>query len=398
MTFRAYGELHAGFYAYGLDQNRAGGSRRDRRVELDTTRLALEVEARFADDLEVEFEIEFEHGGTGAAYELEYEEFGEFEQEVERGGEAIVEELYLRKVLGGRFAVSVGRFYVAVGQLSRYYRPTAYLAATRAEAETTVIPQVWDELGAQLEAFLGRVKVTAQVVNGLDSTGFSSQFWVSRGHQGRFESIRASDPAGVLRVDVQPRAGVEVGAAGYVGGTSRNRPKADLVPTCADGDDDVVAPCGYVAAPVVIADVHAALQLGPVRAQGTALYGWLGNANAVSARNDRLSNDLQVLRSPVSDQALAIWGEAGWDVAPALGLAAAHRLEPFVRLEHYDTMFRPRAELFDNPRFARTVATAGLSYQAHGGVFAKVDASHRRFGSSELRPENALHVATGFVF
>ena len=75
--------------------------------------------------------------GTGAAKELEYEEFGEFESEVEKGGEVIVEELYVEKEFGGRFELKVGRFYVALGQLSYYYRPTDYLASVRSEVTTS---------------------------------------------------------------------------------------------------------------------------------------------------------------------------------------------------------------------------------------------------------------------
>jgi hypothetical protein len=184
----------------------------------------------------------------------------------------------------------------------------------------------------------------------------------------------------------------------YVGGTSRNRPKPDLVVDCTGGNPRVVAPCGYVPATLVIADLHGALSLGGVRATAVLVWGHLGNADVVSARNDRLADAASVPRTPVSDQALVTWGEVGWDAAPSLGLGLAHRLEPFVRLEHYDTMFRPRDDLFDNPRFSRTVASLGVSYQFHGGVFAKVDASHRRFGSSTLRPENGASVAGGFVF
>ncbi len=398
LQLHGYGELHAGLFAYGPDQNRAGGSQRDRRVELDTTRLVLELELEFPHDIEIEAEIEMEHGGTGGAMELEYEEFGEFEKEIEKGGEVIVEELYLKKELGERVAISAGRFYVAVGLLSRYYRPTAYLGTTRAEGETAIIPQVWDEMGIQAEVELGPVALTAQVINGLDSTGFSSQRWVALGHQRRFETVRASDLAGVLRADVSAAPGVEAGAAVYAGGTSRNRPKPDLVPDCPDGDPDQVAPCGYVQAPLVIGDLHAAVHRGGVRAQGLVMVGWLGNADAVSERNQRLSTELDVLRSPVSDHALAVWGEAGYDVGPLLGLTAEHRLEPFGRAEFYDTLYKPRAELFDNPRFTRTVVSAGASYQLEGSLVAKIDISHRRFAHGALRAENALRIATGFVF
>jgi len=398
LRLSGYGELQAAFFAYGADETREGGAQRDRRLELDQTRFVVELEAMFPADLELEAEVEFEHGGTGAEFELEYDEFGEYEKEIEKGGEVIVEELYLRKVLGGRYALSAGRFYVAVGTLSRYSRPTAYLGTTRSEAEETVIPAQWDEMGVQGEAFLGTVKLTAQIVNGLDSSGFSSGRWIASGHQARFETIRATDLAAVLRADVQPIPGLEVGVSGYAGGTSRNRPKPDLVPDCTDPTPRAVAPCGYVNAPVVIADAHAALSLGDLRANGMILGGWLSHAAEISERNDRLSNEADVARTPVSDYALAAWGEVGWDAAPSLYLEPAHRLEPFVRVEHYDTMFHPRDDLFDNPRYSRTVGSIGVAYMFRGSVTAKVDVFRRTFASDELRPEHGARLAGGFVF
>jgi hypothetical protein len=394
-----YGELQFAGYDHGPNQNRTGGSQEDRRVTFDTSRLVVEVEGELERyGVEVAAEVEFEHGGAGVALELEYEEFGEFETEVEKGGEIVVEELYVRKRLGDHLSLRAGRFYVAVGLLSRYYRPTDYLATGRSEAETTVIPAVWDEMGLEARLRFHWGVLTAQVVNGLDSTAFSSQRWVALGHQQRFELVSATDLAAVGRVDVTAVRGLVAGLSAYYGGTSRNRPKADLVPQCDDADPDVVAPCGYLAAPVLVVDAHATLHLGPVRASALALYGHLWNADDVSARNDRLSNALGVLRTPVADNALALWAELGVDVAGLAGLTPAHRIEPFFRVDLYDTMYKPRPELFDNPRFERLVLTAGVAYTLADSLFAKLDFGHRRFGSSDLNDENTVRFATGFVY
>lgn len=42
-------------------------------------------------------EIEFEHGGTESAIEIEEEETGEYESEIERGGEVALEQFWLQK-------------------------------------------------------------------------------------------------------------------------------------------------------------------------------------------------------------------------------------------------------------------------------------------------------------
>jgi hypothetical protein len=393
-----YGELGFSFHDYGADQNRPGGSLDDRRLVFDTTRLVAIVEGHLPGDLEIEAEVEFEHGGTGAAKEIEYEEFGEFESEVEKGGEVIVEELYIEKEFGGRFELKLGRFYVALGQLSYYYRPTDYLGSVRSEAETTVLPAQWDEMGASFLAYLPRTRLTFQVVNGLDSTGFSSQYWVASGHQGAFETVRATDMAVVGRVDVDATRHLEVGASGYLGGSSRNRPKADLIETCDEPDDGDVAPCDYVSGTVAIADVHARWVGHGVRGQAWAMFGHLTHAAAISQRNDRLSNELGVERTPVADEALAVAAELGYDVAPHVGLSVAHKLEPFGRYDYIDTMFEVSGGFFDNPRFERTIYGLGAAYTYKNAIVGKLDVSHRRLGSSSLSSENTVRATAGFVF
>ncbi|WP_426731888.1 hypothetical protein [Myxococcus faecalis] len=396
----AYGELLFGYHNYGLNQNRTGGAQRDSRLEFDTTRFVLEMKGALPDyGLEVEVEVEFEHGGTGTAMELEYEEFGEFDQELDKGGEILVEELYISKKLGDHAALAVGRFYVAVGTLSEFSRPTDYLGTLRDEAETGIIPNTWDEMGLRLRyKFPWGLRLTGQLVNGLDSTGFSSQLWAVGGHQRRFEVQRATDMALVFRADVTHFDGFIFGVSAYHGDTTRNRPKADLVKSCEEANDREVAPCGYVSAPLTLLDVHLSVAKGPWSAKGMVMYGHLKNAELVSQRNARLSNLLGVMRTPVSDNALAAWGELGYDIASVVGLSNSHHLFPFVRYDYVDTQFKPRAELYDNPRFRRTVYTVGVAYNLLNTVYAKLDFGHRRMGSGAFRPENTLRLATGFNY
>lgn len=400
LSLGGYGELLFAWLDHGQNQNRPGGAQRDSRLVFDTTRFVLELEGTLPLGLELEAEIEVEHRGAGAALELEYEEFGEYEGEIEVGGEVVLEELYLRKTFGP-VGVQLGRFYLGLGLLSRAYRPSEYLAAARPEAETTVIPAVWDEMGLQVDAALGPVRLTAQVVNGLDSTGFSSQRWIASGHQRRFELVSASDLAFVLRADLEPAEGVLVGASAYYGNTTRNRPKADLVPECPGGDEDEVAPCGVVQAAVTLVDLHLRLELDPLFVQGVVLWGHLDKTALLSERNARLSNNLDVARTPVASQALLTWLELGVDLGAWLCLPRGHHLEPFVRFDYYDTMFVTADEVFDNPRFARAVYTAGIGWSYGDLVYAKLDVAHRDLGAFEhgaLRDETSVRLATGFGF
>jgi hypothetical protein len=399
LSLGGYADLQFAWHDYGPNQNRPGGAQKDSRLVFDTTRFVLELEGMLPLGLEFEAELEVEHHGAGAALELEYEEFGEYEQEVEAGGEVILEEIYLRKTFGP-VGLQLGRFYLGVGLLSEIYRPTEYRATGRPESETTVLPAVWHELGLQVDVDLAPVKLTAQIVNGLDSTGFSSQRWIASGHQTRMELVSASDLAFVLRADLELSRGVTLGVSGYYGNTSRNRSKPDLVPECASTENEV-APCGYVQAAVTLLDFHFRLDLDPFTAQGVVLWGHLDNAKAVSDRNSRLSNALGVLRSPVASEALFAWLELGVDLADVLCLGTGHHLEPFFRFDYYDTMFGVEDGVFDNNRFARAVYTAGLGWSYGDLVFAKLDLSYRDLGGFEtaaLRDETSIRLSTGFGF
>ena len=144
---------------YGPNQNRVGGAQSDSRLIFDTTRFVIEVEGELSFGLKFEAEVELEHHGAGAALELEFEEFGEFEQEVEAGGEVLLEKLYLQQTLGD-VRLKIGRFYVGVGLMSALAKPTRYLGTGRPESESVMLPGVWDEIGVALEASLGPVEAT----------------------------------------------------------------------------------------------------------------------------------------------------------------------------------------------------------------------------------------------
>lgn len=53
-------------------------------------------------------EIEFEHGGTESAIEVEDEEAGEFEKEIERGGEVALEQFWIQKSFCSGFNIRAG--------------------------------------------------------------------------------------------------------------------------------------------------------------------------------------------------------------------------------------------------------------------------------------------------
>ena len=157
-----------------------------------------------------------------------FEEFGEFEMEVEKGGEVIVEKLAAVFEIQPAINFRVGHIIVPVGLVAKRHRPQHYFTTTRPESESNLIPTTWHENGLELFGSVGRLGYQVQVVNGLDSTGFSSRRWIVGGHQLRFETANAEDFALVGRVDYTVVAGAVLGISGYYGDSADNRPKPDL--------------------------------------------------------------------------------------------------------------------------------------------------------------------------
>ena len=384
LEVHGYGDMQFAYFDHGLNQNQEGGASQDSRVTFDLARLIFEIEGKMPSDVEFEAEIEFEHGGTGAAMELEYEEFGEYEADIESGGEVVVEQLYLKKqFFNQRISIKVGRFYVAYGLLPARHKPTDYLATIRPESETTLIPGVWDEMGFELKYTASKFSGTLQLVNGLDSTGFSSQRWIALGHQGRFEVVNATNPAVVGRLDFTPTDRFMMGTSVYFGDTVGNRPKPDM---------------GDMSAPVLLLSSHFQLNHQWLRAQGAVLYGHLSNAEEISKSNRLLSNNLDVLRSAIADEAFGSWLEVGSNVIGHRVDPTKHQLEPFVRVEYYDTMFSTGDNTYDNPRFERTVIGGGVSHTYQQSIALKLDFSNRSFGEPDIRDEKTVRLATSFLF
>lgn len=85
-------------------------------------------------------EIEFEHGGTEAAVELEAEEAGEFEKEIERGGEVALEQFWIEKTFSKALNLRAGHLVVPVGATNNAHEPNNFFGVNRPEGENTLLP------------------------------------------------------------------------------------------------------------------------------------------------------------------------------------------------------------------------------------------------------------------
>lgn len=376
-----YGVIHYSHFDWELDPGR--------RAAIDVERLVIAPKYRINDTIRLEAELELEHGGTGSTMEFDkFEEFGEFETEIEKGGEVIVEKLAAVFSLRPALNFRLGHIIVPVGLVAKRHRPQHYFTTTRPEAETHLIPTIWHETGVELFGTLGALNYQAQIVNGLDSTGFSSRHWIVPGHQLRFETVNAEAPAFVGRLDYALREGATIGISGYYGDTAANRPKPDV---------DFTANVGIVS-------LHGFYEVNAVKVRALVLWGTLENADRLSKVNRTLSNNLNVKRTPIGSAALGWYLEAGYDVlslfrhARLKSVSTQARLDVFARYDYYDTMASVEGVIFDNPRWERTTWTFGVNYHAHPQLVFKGHYSLRRLATTDKNRENTLSLGFGFQY
>jgi hypothetical protein len=329
-------------------------------------------------------EIEFEHGGTGSAVEFEPEEAGEFESEVESGGEVILEQAYLQVEFKPALNLRFGEMIVPFGMVNTHHQPSEYFTLERSLAETHLFPSVWHETGIGVFGELGRLRYETQVISALDSSGFSGPFFVSDGMQGKLEFDNADDLAFVARADYAVALGATLGAGFYIGDSTDNRPRQNL-----DGD-----------ALVTLYEVHGRYERGPLIVRGQYTVGTIDNSDAVTTANQNFFNGdvLGVSRTPVGHKAESWFAEAGYDVFSLFGNAPRGRLDLFGRYEAYDTHSETEGNIARVARYDREAGTVGINYKPQPGVVFKAEYSSRINQGDTANENDVYGLGFGFEF
>ena len=131
----SYGEMLFQHMDYGPYRfgNGGAGSPSDKRSSISLPRFVLAFDYKFTPSIILSAEIEFEYGGTGASIEHEYTEGGEYEAEIEKGGEVALEQFHITKIFHPAFAVRAGHMIVPIGLTNAHHEPIFFFGATRPE-------------------------------------------------------------------------------------------------------------------------------------------------------------------------------------------------------------------------------------------------------------------------
>ncbi|MBQ8703006.1 MAG: hypothetical protein IJ524_01360 [Bacteroidales bacterium] len=371
LTVGGYGEAVYSYHFYSDNVFRY--SHADRYADskgfgrLDLPHAVVMLGYDFGHGWTVGTEIEFEHGGVEAAVEKETEETGEFEQEVERGGEVALEQFWVQKSFGRRLNVRAGHIVVPVGMTNYNHTPNMFFGVYRPEGENTILPCTWHETGLSLWGRLGSWRYEVQLLPGLNAFLFNDQGWVHNGSASPYEFRPANQPATAVRVDWNGVPGLRIGLSGYIGNSFNN----DIV------TDERSTRYADVKGTVMIGAVDFQYRNRYVVVRGNADYGYLGDASAISTHN---KNQTTMSGNPYPHTTVA---QAAWDASLEAGVDllalwgnTAKRLYLFGRYDHYDS-FVPSEHQNDVGWCERQVVSAGINYCPLPEVTLKAEAGVR---------------------
>ncbi len=297
-------------------------------------------------------EIEFEHGGTESAVEIEQEEAGEYESEIERGGEVALEQFWIQKSFCPQFNIKMGHIVVPVGGTNQHHLPTEFFGVYRPEGENTILPCTWHETGISIWGQAGNWRYEALLVPGLDSERFNRLNWVKDGAGSPYEFKIGNSIAGAFRVDNYSIPGLRLSVSGYVGNSFNNTLSAQK-------DSERYKD---VKGTVVIGAFDFNYNAHNWIVRGSFDYGHLSDADKISEVNKKMSQNSPSSHQQVAESAIAAGVEAGYNLFSQFSKLKekGQRLYLFGRYDYYDSMHKTSTPLYDFCKRSRIAA--GINY------------------------------------
>lgn len=395
-----YGEALAKFMDYGINRfsGTSYGNSDEHRNSISIPRFVVAFDYKFNPKWVLGAEIEFEAGGVGIERELENSENGEYETEMEKGGEVALEQFHITRLIHPAFNVRAGHMIVPVGLTNYNHEPINFFGTSRPEGETTIIPSTWHETGISVFGTFGKgyanFDYEAMVVTGLNADGFGRDNWVADGKQGQFEVDNFTSPAYVARLNYKGVPGLRVGASFYycndVTANADKRYKYSSVGQSA----------------VTIYSFDAQYKCKYLTARSMVVKGDLENANAVGGVN--VSNSGNSYHSSamrkVAKGALTYGAEVGFNLKGIFGEPKKMPvIYPFVRYDYYNPQqVADKGQTLD----ARTQVskwTAGINWYALPNLVVKADYTTRQigtqkvFGTTKYNSENEFAIGLAYV-
>jgi len=191
LSIGGYGEMY-------YSSNSDGGSK------VDVYRFVPYIGYKFSDNIILNTELEFEHGGADG------------DPTNTNDGYVVVEFMYLDFLFNENFNARLGNFLVPMGLVNERHEPTLFTTVQRPQTEKYIIPSTWHESGAMVFGNIGDdISYKIAGITGLN-TDLNGKSWIRDGRGGSWTQENPKF-AGVARVDYTGINGLFVGASAYYG-------------------------------------------------------------------------------------------------------------------------------------------------------------------------------------
>ena len=391
--FGGYGEALASFMDYGINRftGTSSGNKKVNRNSISIPRFVVAFDYKFNSQWVLGAEIEFEAGGTGSAYELENTENGEYETEVEKGGEVALEQFHITRLIHPAFNVRVGHLIVPVGLTNEHHEPINFFGTSRPEGESTIIPCTWHENGLEFFGTFGekysRFNYQFLIVAGLNACGFDRNTWVAGGKQGLFETDNFTSPAYVARLNYLGVPGLKIGGSFYYCnnvGANSDKP-------------ETFASIGRSPLKIYTADLQYKNKY--ITARANMIYGDLANSEALSSAIRGQSNTSPYSRTvPVASNAVSYGGELGINLRSLFGTQSKFPvIYPFARYEYYNPQEKGEGKQVMDLRNKVNMWSVGANWYALPNLVVKADYKARKIGGGKYNSENEFSLGIAYI-
>ena len=306
--------------------------------QTDAQRAILYFGYKFNDKWVFNSEIEVEHGSTGAPSR-------------NKGGSVSLEFGYLDYMHSDAVNFRAGLLLSPMGLINQLHEPTAFLASSRPQTESRILPSTWREMGAGLYGDLGDFSYQTYLMTALDGEGFGDSGL--RGGRGKGARTPSDDMSFITRVDY-------VGVNGLTAGGSFSLGQHGQDNLSAAGND-----IGSLSA--LMYELHVDYRTGPWVFR--ALYAGADiddvdqfNAGQGNAPGDELAESMN-----------GFYGEVAYDVMTLIAPGSTAQVRPFVRWEQIDTQATMGSLGTRNPGQDNEIVTLGINYKPIPQVVIKAD-------------------------
>jgi hypothetical protein len=331
-------------------------------------------------------EIEFEHTGTGSAYEKDYEEGGEWESETEKGGEVEVEQFWLQKSLfDGKLNIRAGHIVVPVGLNNSHHEPLNFFTVYRPEGENTILPSTWHETGLSIWGKIPHWRYEVQFLPGLDAMNFNRTGWIANGANSSFEFKAANKYAAAMRIDNTSIKGLRIGFSGYIGNSIDNTYTRNSNGTAS-----------HLNGTVSIGSIDFSFNRYNWIVRGQATYGHLSDAYNIYYLDGRQSKTSPYSSDLVGKNAIATGIETGYNIFSQIEKLRTDNQKFYIfgRYEYYNSYIREKRQApYDYT--AKNIVDCGFNWYPIQQIVIKCD-YQKRFLKKQYNDEPSLNIGIAY--